>query len=68
VPHNALAAIAVSAEAEAVMHIAVFRKLRPTDMHPRLLKFPDQMHGKKPSSFKLAFSKMETKPVGEACD
>src|SRR5712691_6826981 len=38
VPHNALAAIAVRAEAEAIMHIAVLGKFGCPDMHARCLK------------------------------
>src|SRR6266567_1444444 len=38
VPHNALAAIAVRAEAEAIMRIAVLGELGCRDMHARYLK------------------------------
>src|SRR5262245_54962705 len=38
VPHNALAAIAVRAEAEAIMHIAVLGEFGCADMHARCLK------------------------------
>src|SRR5262249_43225634 len=42
VPHNALAAIAVQAEAEAIMRIAVLGKFGCADMHARCLKLLDQ--------------------------
>src|SRR5262245_51672235 len=42
VPHNTLAAIAVQAEAEAIMRITVLGKFRCADMHVRGLKFSYQ--------------------------
>src|SRR5262245_5032627 len=42
VPHNALAAIAMQAEAEAIMRITVLGKFRCADMHVRGLQFSYQ--------------------------